>query len=193
MAIEIVEVGPEVLPRYNEIPISFRVESVLQVEAVDGGLGGLVMREEPVAEPYLKGYDAFEEEDATGWAQRFDVSNWGFLLAQEEGRTIGEATLVRRTPDVHMLDGRDDLTVLWDLRVHPDHRDRGVGHALFQHAAAWARARGCTQLKIETQNVNVRACRFYARQGCHLGAIARHFYREPELAHEVMLLWYLDL
>lgn len=53
---------------------------------------------------------------------------------------------------------------------------------------AWAAARGCRQLKIETQNVNVPACRFYARQGCVLGAINRFAYRE--FPDEVQLLWY---
>ena len=60
--------------------------------------------------------------------------------------------------------------------------------------ADWARARGCRQLKVETQNINLPACHFYAAQGCRLGAIHRHAYaRHPELAGETMLLWYLDL
>ena len=58
----------------------------------------------------------------------------------------------------------------------------------------WARKKGCRQLKIETQNVNVPACRFYARQGCELGAIHRYGYAGcPDVAHEAMLLWYLKL
>ncbi len=193
MTIQITEVGPEVLSGYNRIPISFQVESVLQVEAVEGGLGGLRLREEKVAEPYLRDYDAEEDQDATRWAKRFDISNWGFLVASEHGETVGEAALVFRTPEVHMLDGRTDLTCLWDLRVHPGHRGKGAGHALFRHAVGWARERECRQLKIETTNTNVRACRFYARQGCHLGAIVQHIYREPAPTDEVMLLWYLDL
>ena len=47
------------------------------------------------------------------------------------------------------------------------------------------------QLKIETQNTNVRACRFYERQGCQLRAIHRAAY--PELPEEIQLLWYKDL
>jgi GNAT superfamily N-acetyltransferase len=90
-----------------------------------------------------------------------------------------------------MLVGRRDLAVLWDLRVAPAARRRGVGAALFRAAAAWAAARGCAQLKVETQNVNVPACRFYARQGCVLGAIDRFAY--PGLPHEVRLLWYTAL
>jgi len=92
-----------------------------------------------------------------------------------------------------MLEGRTDLAVLWDIRVSPDRRGKGIGTQLFRRAADWARERGCGELKVETQNINVRACRFYAGQGCRLGAIHRHAYREEHVAHETMLLWYLDL
>jgi len=29
--------------------------------------------------------------------------------------------------------------------------------------------------------------------GCHLGAMIRCAYQKPQVAHEAMLLWYLDL
>jgi hypothetical protein len=46
-------------------------------------------------------------------------------------------------------------------------------------------------MKVETQNINVPACRFYAKQGFALGA-AHHFVY-PALPEEVQLLWYKDL
>jgi GNAT superfamily N-acetyltransferase len=188
------EVGPDALPQYQSIPIRFRVASIFRVEPVEGGLGGLTLVEEPVAHPYVKDYDTDEEEGVTRWTRRFDVSRWLFLMAFDGGRPLGAATVAFRSPKVNMLEGRDDLAVLWDLRVHPDFRGRGIGSALFQHAAGWARRQGCAQLKVETQNVNVRACRFYAAKGCRLGTIDCHAYANvPPVAHETMLLWYLDL
>ena len=83
------------------------------------------------------------------------------------------------------------MAVLWDIRVSPEARGRGVGSALFAAAEAWAKARGCRELKVETQNVNVPACRFYMRQGCVLGAVNRRAY--PGLPAEIQLLWYKDL
>jgi len=65
---------------------------------------------------------------------------------------------------------------------------------LFQNTADWARRHGCKRLKIETQNVNVPACRFYVRQGCELGIIHRYGYvGHPQVEHEVMLVWYFSL
>ena len=115
------------------------------------------------------------------------------FLAREDDVPIGGATIAFRTPQVHMLGGRDDLAVLWDIRVHPDYRRSGVGTALFAEAAKWSRERDCKHLKIETQNINVPACRFYTQQGCCLGEINRFAYNVPQVAHEVMLVWYLDL
>jgi GNAT superfamily N-acetyltransferase len=196
VAVEIRQIGADQLPSYARVPIRFTVESIFRVEMIDGGLGGLRLMEERVEPPYVKDYDAqAEEEERTArWARRFDVSQWGFFLAMDGERPVGGVTVALRSPNVNMLEERADLAVLWDIRVHPDERGRGIGTTLFRHAAAWAREKGCLHLKIETQNVNVRACRFYAKQGCELGAIHRYAYaRTGQVAHEAMLLWYLDL
>ncbi len=55
----------------------------------------------------------------------------------------------------------------------------------------WAVLRGWRQLKIETQNTNVGACRFYERQGCRLRTINRAAC--PDLPDEIQLLWDEDL
>ena len=195
MNFKIQEVGPDSLSLFAQIPIAFQVDSILQVERVDGGLGGLVLTERSVERPYVKDYDAQDEEGGpTDWPDRFDVSTWGFVLARFEGLPVGSATVAYDTPGLNMLEGRSDLAVLWDIRVHPEYRGQGVGSALLQRAAEWSRERGCSQLKIETQNVNVPACRFYASQGCVLGAIHRYAYTaSPDVAHEAMLLCYLLL
>lgn len=62
---------------------------------------------------------------------------------------------------------------------------------LFRAAGDWAGARGCRWLKIETQNINLPACRFYQKMGCTLGAIDRFAY--PGQPDEVQLLWWKAL
>ena len=70
------------------------------------------------------------------------------------------AVIAFNTIDRPMLQGRKNLAALWDIRVAPHLRGHGIGSTLFQAAEAWAAARGCRQLKVETQNNNVVACRF---------------------------------
>jgi len=194
MAATIQEIGLDRLPDYAAIPIAFEVAAMLRVELVDGGLGGMRLREMRVAPAYTKNYDAYEGCGPTRWPERFDTRHWGLFLALEGDRPVGGATVAFDTPGLRMLSDRDDLAALWDLRVRPDFHRQGIGTALFDHAAAWARVRGCAQLKIETQNVNVPACRFYAKQGCTLGLIDRYGYAgHPQVGHETMLIWYLDL
>ncbi len=183
--------NPDCLERYSRVPIAFWVNARLVVQPVENGLGGLLLQEEPVTPPYLKDYDALEGEGPSPWREHFDLSHWTVLSVCEAERQVGGAVLAWNTPDLDMLEGRSDLAVLWDVRVHPEYRGHGVGHRLFTAAADWARARGCRMLKVETQNINVPACRFYARQGCELRTIRSGAY--PDLPEEVQLLWYKRL
>ena len=90
------------------------------------------------------------------------------------------------TPRFEMLDRRN-LVVLWDLRVDAEHRRRGIGTALFGAAERWARARACTLLRVETQDVNPAACALYERCGCTLVRSTPGAY--AMLPHETQLIW----
>jgi GNAT superfamily N-acetyltransferase len=193
MSLEIKEeaLTPAALTEHGKISIAFTVDRILALTLADGGLGGMSLTVTPVADPYIKDYDAIAGEGPARWAERFDLSNWGLIRACRDGTRVGGAVLAFRTPDVHMLGGRDDVAALWDIRVAPEQRGTGVGSGLFRAAVNWARARGCGWLKIETQNVNAAACRFYQKMGCTLGAIDRFAY--PGLPAEVQLLWWKAL
>jgi GNAT superfamily N-acetyltransferase len=191
MQFEIVEETPAVLPEYEKISIAFRVETFFRVELLDKGLSGFSLVEEAFAKPFIKDYDAYPEERPSNWTNRFDLSIWGILSAFDGERRIGGAAIAWKTPEVNMLDGREDLACLWDLRVDSNYRGIGVGKTLFARAVDWAKARNCRLFKVETQNINVPACRFYASQGCELGAVNLHAYPEP--LNEIQLVWYRKL
>jgi GNAT superfamily N-acetyltransferase len=178
------------LGEYAGIPIAFEVECVLDV-AGNADDGFAVTERRLASASYIKNYDATPGEGPQQWPHRFNLANWGFLAARIGARTAGMAAVAYDTPDLEVLEGRSDLAVLWDIRVTPDARRQGVGSALFEAAETWARARGCLTLKVETQTINVPACRFYARHGCVLRAIHPDAY--PTLPHEVQLLWYKDI
>jgi GNAT superfamily N-acetyltransferase len=194
MSLNIDIVGPERLVDYARVPIAFEVSRRLSVDLIDDGIGGIGLREEEVSPSYVKDYDASAEGGPDRWNERFDIRNFVVLLALQNGIPVGGATLVHSTESLHVLAGRMDMAALWDIRVRPEYRRDGIGTTLFRFASDWARDKGFKTLKIETQNINVPACRFYLKQGCRLGEINRYAYAaDPSAAHEVMLVWYLEL
>jgi len=88
---------------------------------------------------------------------------------------------------LEVLDGHVDPALLWDIRVAPAVRRQGIGAALLDHVTREARERGATELLVETQQINVPACRFYAAHGFRLLGAQRQAY--PNLPHEIQLLW----
>ena len=191
MAIEVNEDPVTVVAEYADIPIAFEVSEIFDVAAEPDGSGRFALHARHLPLPYVKDYDLIAGEGPAQWAQRFDVSKWGFFSAFSAGERVGRAAVAYDTPALDMLEGRRDLAVLWDIRVVPSVRRRGVGAALFDATVTWASDRGCRQLRVETQNVNVPACRFYAHRGCVLGAAHRGIY--PGLPDEIQLWWFKNL
>ena len=191
MTVVITEAPTSALAECARSPIAFDVREILRVSAPEQGLRGLSLTVETLPVPYRKDYDGYPESHPTRWAENFDTASWIVLLAWQHGIRVGGAVVAWNSPGLDMLEGRRDLAVLWDLRVAPESRRQGIGEALFRAAEEWAIARGVRRMKVETQNINVPACRFYAAQGCTLGAIHRFAY--PTLPDETQLLWYKDL
>jgi len=192
MAVSVHEIGRDMYPQYAEVDPSYEVTSVLKVVPNDNGLGGLQFVEEAVTRPYRKGVDSPEDSPST-WPPRHEPGQFLAFLAMEGAVPVGGAAVIVNPAGAFLFERRDALAGLWDIRVRPEHRRRGIGARLLVHAADWAKTQGCEQLRIECQNVNVAACRFYAAY-CTLGGVERYGYAAcPDVAHEVMLLWYRDL
>lgn len=193
MDYKIIELNIEDMKKYARIPITFEVNSIFELALIERGLGGVSFIEQKLEKPYIKEYDDYGS-GPLGWHKKFNTKNWGFFAAvNDKDEYIGGATIAFNTDNVNMLEGKKDISVLWDLRVHPDYRRQRIGKALFRAAVEWSTEKNCRQMKIETQNINADACRFYAAQGCLLGGINKHIYREESCENEVMLLWYYKL
>jgi GNAT superfamily N-acetyltransferase len=185
--LEIVEEDSKTLMEYASIPISFDVRELLATASLTRPRDVLPLRTSAPATPFTKDYDAYPGNGPLSWPARFDVDRWGFFAARLHGRRVGGAVVITGDRGVELLDRRGDLALLWDLRVSPDARRSGVGAALLTAVEEWARARKAVFLRVETQHVNVPACRFYAKSGFAVETIARAAY--PELPDEVQLLW----
>jgi ribosomal protein S18 acetylase RimI-like enzyme len=174
---------------YDSIEMKVDVREIYEV--LFDNLNGVSFHKKAV-EPYIK--DFTQWENYSSWKQQFDISNWYFYVAFDEGNPIGGAILCHHTPEIHMLEGRDDLGVLWDIRVNSIYKHQGIGQNLFNMVREKAKALGLKQLKIECQNNNVPAVDFYLKQGAHIGVIHKYaYFKEKDISDEVQLLMYLDL
>jgi ribosomal protein S18 acetylase RimI-like enzyme len=179
-------------PQYDQISMIVHVSAYYRIEK-DNRLGGFALVETPI-EPYIKDFCTGDDESITRWEKRWNISNWAFFMAFDGERPIGGATVATRTKEINMLSGRNDLAVLWDIRVADAYKYQGIGQALLDMAVDWSREQGFVQMKIECQNNNIPAVKFYHKQGAVLSAIDEYtYYNEPEYRHEVQLIWYLNL
>ncbi|MFL5521789.1 MAG: GNAT family N-acetyltransferase, partial [Gemmatimonadales bacterium] len=178
---------PASLDTYASVSSAFEVRSMLDVST---GSVEEVMARWPVkrlAQAYRKDYDAVAGNHPTDWSGLLHSVPMLQCGAYDDDGRVGGALVLRDAPAVELLEGRRDVALLWDIRVAPAHRGRGIGTMLFETAVMWAQSQGCRGLLVETQDTNVPACRFYAGQGCRLAAMRRHAYEMfPE---EVQLLW----
>ena len=186
-------------PQYDSIPMRVNVKSYYKIEKINRGLGGFTLVETPVEKPYIKDFCLGDDETVARW-ERFDLSNWAFFMAFDGERPIGAATIASRDKNVNMLSGRNDLAVLWDIRVDEAYKHQGIGQVLFDMAVDWSREQGLVQMKIECQSNNVPAIKFYYKQGAELCAIDEYSayndyadYNSPEFRHETQFIWFLNL
>ena len=180
-------------PQYDQIPMTVHVSAYYRIDKDNRDLGGFTLVETPI-EPYIKDFCVGDDESITRWEKRWDISNWAFFMAFDGERPVGGATIVSRTKEINMLSGRDDLAVLWDIRVDDAYKHKGIGQALFDMSVNWSREQGLVQMKIECQNNNIPAIRFYHKQGAILSSIDEYaYYNEPEYRHETQLIWFIDL
>jgi GNAT superfamily N-acetyltransferase len=86
------------------------------------------------------------------------------------------------------------VAVVWDLRVRPEARRRGIATELFMRGADWARENGYRRLKLEVTSANLPMCLFCIEVRCELAAVHRYGYETlPEASDEAMLIWFYEL
>jgi streptothricin acetyltransferase len=157
---------------------SFLVESELVLFAEDG-----VVRYEVVSVPlYEKRHGRGGGDDLSAYLKTPDKE---VFLAYLNGSVAGR---------VVVSEGWNRFAWINDIAVDARRRRTGVGRALMDRAVVWAVERGLPGIRLETQNNNVQACKFYESYGFHLGGFDRDLYRGlEEGTTEIALFWYLPV
>lgn len=174
------------LAEYDQINFAYSSNKKYIIKKLNRGLAGFSL--ELVDIPtYNKNF----EVKTSDWCKNFDISNWKFFGAYYDNEIIAGCVVATKTKDCHMLEGREDLAVIWDIRVKKEYQNVGIGQKLFTLAKEEITKENFKQLKVECQNTNYKAVNFYHKQGMELCAINEYAYKDyPE---ETQLLWYLDL
>lgn len=177
----------EELEEYGNIPFYYITNKKYELKKINNGLGGIILELIDVEE-YYKDFGSKVDH----WKEMFDLSNWEFFAAyNENGKMVAGCTIATKTHNCNMLEKREDLAVLWDIRVSNEYKHKGIGQKLFELIRKYAKENGFKQLKVECQNTNPAAVNFYHKQGMKLCAINEYAY--PEYPNETQLLWYVDL
>ena len=182
MSVEIRREDHRSLSAYAAISIAFDVREAVQLPVDEGSL-----RCRRVSPAYRKDYDAMPGNHPRDWRTRFAVDRAEFMAAYSGGARIGGAVAVVEPSDVVRLGGENPFALLWDLRVAPDARGRGIGRALLAAMEERMHEIGVPGSLVETQDVNVAACRLYASAGYAIRRIDASAY--PDLPGETQIIW----
>ncbi|MFI6515954.1 GNAT family N-acetyltransferase [Spirillospora sp. NPDC050679] len=135
---------PEDAEAVKALDGSFTTRTVFQVTAAGDGFA---LRETPVDPPLTKVFPEDDEEDGGP----------AFVAVGPDGGLAGFVAVSYSEWNRRL--------VVEDIEVAPEHRGRGVGRALMERAAEFARECGAGHLWLEVSNVNAPAVHAYRRMG----------------------------
>jgi GNAT superfamily N-acetyltransferase len=171
---------------YASVPIAFEVSEIVDISTLCRGSPRLTWS--PTNPSWTKDYDALIAHGPLGWASNYVIDKWVFLAAyNHKAERLGGAVVVIDANGILAVGGRPDYARLWDLRVAPLARRQRIGSALLSAVEAVARKAGCRGLEVETQDINVAACRVYAAHHFAVTAINPGAYGDAPT--ETQLIW----
>ena len=173
--ITIREIDNDILHDVNKCDATFTVDSKLILHAEKGILHYSVVSVEPYQKRYI-----FEEKDYPGYISN---PNKTVYFAYMDGQLAGQIGVIKHWNAYAWID---------DFAVDVHFRRCGIGRALMQRVVDWAKGRHLPGIMLETQDVNVPACRFYENFGFRLHGFDTYLYKglKPN-TDEIALYWYL--
>jgi len=174
-SLKIIEITADNIGDVNKTDTTHEINSRIVPHIKDGCFYYTV---EEIYPSYMKTY----EEDNIDYSTYIDNPAKVVFLAYLNKRPAGQIVLRRNW---------NNFAYIEDIRVSSEFRRKGTGIALLEKAEEWSRKGDMPGIMLETQDVNVSACKLYERAGFILGGVDRKLYSATErYAHETALFWY---
>ncbi|MFD1677086.1 GNAT family N-acetyltransferase [Alicyclobacillus fodiniaquatilis] len=132
--------------------------------------------EEIFSEPYLKQYE-YEEIDVSYTNEKGKA----VFLYYGDNECIGQ---------IRLRSNWNGYALIEEIGVRSDWRKQGIGTELLKKAIEWAKQKNFAGIMLETQDVNVSACHFYAKNNFVIGAVDNMLYSNFSTANEIAIFWY---
>lgn len=128
-------------------------------------------------EPYIKSYDL----EVIKLDHYISSSDRTILYAINKDCVIGQIAIRKNWNKFCYID---------DLAVKASERHKGIASSLIDHAQDWAQKNNLKGFMLETQDVNLAACRLYIKKGFVLGSLDTMLYNNFDSKGERALIWY---
>lgn len=132
--------------------------------------------EEIFEEPYIKQYDMESIDNSY-----IDEKSKAVYFYYEEDQCTGQ---------IRLRENWNGFAFIEEISVAKGSRNKGIGTALINTAVEWAKQNHLIGLMLETQDVNLLACRFYAKNNFNIGAVDSMLYSKFPTRHEKAVFWY---
>lgn len=135
--------------------------------------------------------DFARDESMDLWRTIMNHDSCAIFVIEERDSWVAGCVVVTNSPEVNMLRGNMENSVLWDIRVDSSSQRKGYGQILFSEAVKYSKEMSCKRMIIETQNNNSKAISFYEKQDAKLYEINLNHYEDCE--NEDQLIFMMDL
>lgn len=174
MHFDIREINEENSGNTNKYKSEFIVESKLDLYMVNNEVKYTIV---PVS-AYKKVY----EEDDIDSSDCIKNKNKTIYFAYVNDEIAGQIILKKYWNNYAYID---------DIRVYEKFRKIGIGSALIEKAKNWAKIKNLPGIMLETQHINVNACKLYEKSGFKIGGLDKNLYKGIKKdTDEIALYWY---
>jgi len=131
---------------------------------------------------YVDSYEKSYPNEERQWEDYIDNPDRVVFLYYNNGECVGQVILRKNW---------NNYVLIEYMAVSKNHRGKGIGKQLMQKSVEWVKSKNFPGLMVETQDINLQACRFYSKMGFQIGAVDTMLYANFNKSDEKAIFWYM--